>query len=222
MTGLTRAAAHALGVDGLTIGLLAGAGRSELLGCSDRTARTFRGPPVHPRRRPGPRRRPHRFDHLRAGSGPRPPGPLAHPEHRDLRSAHPGRLLLPLAIGAIRVGVLTALRRATGPLGHQQAGDALVLASALTARYLGGSPAQPGTPPLDGLPRALRHAIVHRATGMLSVQLALPLPRALLRLRAHAYGTGRPITDVSRDIVDCRLRLDDDGAATPPSGGEKD
>ncbi|MCZ4098935.1 ANTAR domain-containing protein [Streptomyces sp. SID13666] len=125
----------------------------------------------------------------------------------------------PLGIGAIRVGVLTAVRRTPGPLTPEQADDALVLAAALTARCLGqGEPGQNALDPTDPL-RTLPHAVVHQATGMLSVQLSLPLPQALLRLRAHAYSSGRTINATSQDIVDRRLRLDHngdgDGTAVP-------
>ncbi|WP_442785681.1 ANTAR domain-containing protein [Actinacidiphila sp. DG2A-62] len=57
---------------------------------------------------------------------------------------------------------------------------------------------------------------------MLSVQLSVPLPQALLRLRAHAYSSGRPLTDVAQDIVDRRIRLDSGGNGTPPTAVDKD
>lgn len=57
---------------------------------------------------------------------------------------------------------------------------------------------------------------------MLSVQLALSLPQALLRLRAHAYSSGRSITDVCQDVVERRLRLEPDDNGTSPPHAEKD
>lgn len=117
----------------------------------------------------------------------------------------------PLGIGAVRLGVLTAVRRTPGPLSEQQADDAVVLAAGLTARFLNGSaPHSMGAAllrPMDGL----HSAVVHQATGMLSVQLSLPLPQAMARLRAHVYITGRPLTEVAQAIVARRLRLDDNG-----------
>lgn len=71
-------------------------------------------------------------------------------------------------------------------------------------------------------PRTLRHAVVHQATGMVSVQLSRPLAQALLRLRAHAYSSGRSITDVAQDVVDRRLRLGPDGSGTPLIARDKD
>jgi len=39
-------------------------------------------------------------------------------------------------------------------------------------------------------------------------QLEVEAAEALVRLRAHAYATGRSATDVARDILDRRLRLE--------------
>ncbi|MFC8226291.1 hypothetical protein [Streptomyces sp. NPDC057287] len=118
---------------------------------------------------------------------------------------------LPLAIGGITVGVLTALRASPGHMSGQQMEDALGLTAALALQFLGGSgsrleewmDAQP-----DG---ELHRAVVHQATGMLSVQLELPLAEALLRLRAYAYSNDRSIVHAAEDVVARRLRLDDDG-----------
>jgi hypothetical protein len=55
---------------------------------------------------------------------------------------------------------------------------------------------------------ALSRVEVAQATGMLAAQLGLTAAEALVRLRAHAYATGRTATEVARDILDRRLRLD--------------
>ena len=57
---------------------------------------------------------------------------------------------------------------------------------------------------------ALSRAEVSQATGMLVAQLDVEPAAALVRLRAHAYATGRSATDVARDILDRRLRLEAD------------
>ena len=54
----------------------------------------------------------------------------------------------------------------------------------------------------------LSRAEVSQATGMLVAQLDVEPAVALVRLRAHAYATGRSATDVARDILDRRLRLE--------------
>lgn len=56
----------------------------------------------------------------------------------------------------------------------------------------------------------LSRAEVSQATGMLVAQLEVEPAEALVRLRAHAYATSRSVTDVARDILDRRLRLEAD------------
>jgi hypothetical protein len=55
---------------------------------------------------------------------------------------------------------------------------------------------------------ALSRAEVSQATGMLVAQLEVEPAEALVRLRAHAYMTGRSATDVAHDILERRLRLE--------------
>jgi ANTAR domain/GAF domain len=57
---------------------------------------------------------------------------------------------------------------------------------------------------------ALSRVEVSQATGMLVAQLGVEPAEALVRLRAHAYATNRSATEVARDILDRRLRLDAD------------
>lgn len=57
---------------------------------------------------------------------------------------------------------------------------------------------------------ALSRTEVSQATGILMAQLELDAAAALARLRAHAYATGRTTTDVARDVIDRRLRLEAD------------
>jgi AmiR/NasT family two-component response regulator len=67
-------------------------------------------------------------------------------------------------------------------------------------------------------------AEVHQAAGMLTAQLALRIPEALARLKAHAAATGRPVLDVARDVIAQRLQLSpsepepDPPAGTAPEG----
>lgn len=55
---------------------------------------------------------------------------------------------------------------------------------------------------------ALSRAEVSQATGVLVAQLGVSAGEALVRLRAHAYATGQSATEVARDILARRLRLD--------------
>jgi hypothetical protein len=220
---VTADSADALGVNGVAVSLVTEAGLTELLWCSDEVTRRFEDLQLTLGEGPGP-------DAARTGAMVWVPD-LAHVrqarwpalamEAPDLEAR--AVFCFPMGIGAIRVGVLTAVRRAPGPLTPQQADDALILASTLTARCLGSGEPRLETPASQEFPHSLQHAVVHQATGMLSVQLALPMPQALLRLRAHAYSSGRSITDISKDVVDRRLRLDhSNGNGTPPTVVDKD
>jgi hypothetical protein len=44
---------------------------------------------------------------------------------------------------------------------------------------------------------------------MIAIQLGVDLAGALLRLRAHAYATGRAVSEVATDVVGRRLRFGD-------------
>ncbi|MDI5980661.1 ANTAR domain-containing protein [Amycolatopsis magusensis] len=51
--------------------------------------------------------------------------------------------------------------------------------------------------------------VVEQAAGFLAGALAIPPDQALARLRAHAFHHDRSLTDVARDTLSHRLRLDD-------------
>jgi hypothetical protein len=62
---------------------------------------------------------------------------------------------------------------------------------------------------VDGQARdlALHRAEIDQATGMLTIQLGVPVVEAFARLRAYAYAQDRRLVDVAGDIVARRLRL---------------
>ncbi|WP_354645309.1 ANTAR domain-containing protein [Kitasatospora camelliae] len=221
LDAMGESAARALGVDVLTVSLRTAQDQSEPLWCSDDSGHRFDD--LQFTLGEGPAR-----DAATSGASVSVPDVITIPTGRWSAlapeiQALPLRAIFcfPLGIGAIQVGVLTAARRTPGPLNGQQSDDAHALASALTARILDGPGTQPGM--LEATdPPALLRAVVHQATGMLSVQLGLPLTQALLRLRAHAYGAGRDIGDISQEIVDGRLRLAENGTGAPSTDAGKD
>lgn len=124
---------------------------------------------------------------------------------------------LPLHVGDTRVGVLDLYRDTAGGLADQTLADALVMAEAVTELLLAETVADSDDEtPMLGNGRGehlLQRAAVHQATGMISVQLAVPVEDALARLRAHAFAAGRELDEVAADVVARRLRfsdLDDD------------
>jgi hypothetical protein len=112
---------------------------------------------------------------------------------------------LPLALGAIRVGVLDLYHDTAGHLGQDELMDALVYADTALLLVLD---AQSGiATPIDGLGPALWHAQVHQAAGMISVQLGVSPLDALVRLRAYAYAHDKGLSDVARSVVERRLHF---------------
>jgi hypothetical protein len=118
----------------------------------------------------------------------------------------------PLIVGAIRAGVLGLYRGAPGPLPGREFGDLLILADAATVMLLGSEHGDAGDGDGAGLDGqapelALHRAEIDQATGMLTVQLGVPVAEAFVRLRAYAYSQDRRLADVAGDIVARRLRL---------------
>lgn len=123
----------------------------------------------------------------------------------------------PVRIGAVRIGALNLYRDRPGPLEDEQHADALVMAD-VTARAILASQAE--APP-GALGAALeadseQWVVVHQAAGVVSGQLNLSVGDALVRLRAHAVRTDRPITHVARDVVERRLHLEASTDASRP------
>jgi GAF domain-containing protein len=115
---------------------------------------------------------------------------------------------LPLHVGAIKLGVLVLYRSAPGPLDTETGADVRLIADLVTDLVL----AVQSDASAEALAWAFDafdyRAVVHQATGMISVQLACALDEALVRLRAFAFAAERPIDEVADDVVLGRLRLD--------------
>lgn len=129
----------------------------------------------------------------------------------------------PLRIGAIRIGVLGLYRDRAGPLAGGDVAEALAFAAAATALVLHLQARHPADrssplPSRDGaadgavpelgpwmMPLAHDRAVVHQATGMVSVTAGVDLAEALVLLRARAYTDERPVDEVSADVVAGRL-----------------
>lgn len=115
----------------------------------------------------------------------------------------------PLQVGAVRLGALNLYCDAPGRLADGQHADALLMADIVAQALLllqAGAPA--GTVATELEASANFQYVVHQASGMVAAQLEVSVGQALARLRAHAFGNDRPLTDVARDVVDRRLRFD--------------
>ncbi|WP_297699889.1 GAF and ANTAR domain-containing protein [Mycobacterium sp.] len=127
-----------------------------------------------------------------------------------------GVYAIPVLVAGEYVGALDLFRVEPGTLATEQ------LAGAITAAELAAVPvldlmdtdlqAAISDPNSDAWAElnALSRAEVSQATGMLMAQLDIDAAEALVRLRGRAYATDRSAIDVARDILDRRLRLEDD------------
>lgn len=115
----------------------------------------------------------------------------------------------PVRIGTVRLGALTLTRDRPGMLGEDELTDARAVADVAARTILAlQAHALPGDLATELAEGANFHYVVHQAAGMVSVQLGVGVTEALVRLRGHAFLAGRSIDEVSRDVVDRRLRLE--------------
>jgi hypothetical protein len=122
----------------------------------------------------------------------------------------------PLEVGTVRLGALNLYCDVPGPLADDRHADALLMADIVAQALLllqAGAPAGTVATELDA--NADFKYVVHQASGMAAAQLEITVGQALIRLRAHAFGNDRSLTDVARDVVERRLRFD-------AQSGEKD
>jgi hypothetical protein len=114
----------------------------------------------------------------------------------------------PLRAGTVRLGALNLYRDWPGSLSGEQHADALVVAD-VAARWVleaqAGAP--PGTVAGELEAGADFHFAVHNAAGMISVQEGISVTEALIRLRAFAFSSDRPLAEVADDVIARRLRL---------------
>jgi hypothetical protein len=114
----------------------------------------------------------------------------------------------PLVLGAISMGVLEIHRADAGSLTAAELVDAWLFTDAAMIQVIDqlSRPSSGSLPASDG-DLEYRWAEVHQATGVVSVQLDTTLADALLRLRAHAYLTGRRLSEVAHAVLTGALRL---------------
>jgi len=115
----------------------------------------------------------------------------------------------PLLIQSVCFGALNLYHDHAGALSDEQFADALAVAHVASRTVLGWqSVAGPGSLAwqLEHVP--MHRAVVHQASGMVSVQAMVPVPDAVIMLRAYAFAEDRPISEVATDIVSGELRLD--------------
>ena len=129
------------------------------------------------------------------------------------RTAARGLYVLPLQMGAIKVGVMDLYSLAPGPLAHDQLAGALRVADAALWTLLGrrgGATLDGAVSKLSTSDSPLHRAVVHQATGMVVAQADVSAETALAMLRAFAFAHERSVDEVAGDVVARRLRLEEE------------
>lgn len=115
----------------------------------------------------------------------------------------------PLQVGAARVGVLETYRTEPGAMSERDTARSLLVCHAAMVVLLDSS--NDGMLTVGGGVLPYR-AEVHQATGMIVAQLDVSAEEAFVRLRARAYAEERAVEDVAQDVIDRRVRFDDEPA----------
>ncbi|TQK98151.1 GAF domain-containing protein [Streptomyces puniciscabiei] len=131
---------------------------------------------------------------------------------------------LPLGVGGAAIGTLDLYSEHAGGLTQQDMRTALWVRDALTHALLslptaGRDLAEEDTEDEVAswvAASAADHSEVHRAVGMVMVQLDADSGQALARLRAHAYAEGRTVSQVAREVLARRLHFQNE-----PEGGRR-
>lgn len=194
--------AHALGLEGIAVSLRWGA---ELVWFSDDISARLEDAQFTLGQGPGMATDfsevPYQVADLGTSAGERWPQFVVEAQSLGVRAV----FVWPVRTGGVRFGALTAYRGMPGSLSARQAADGLRVADALAGRLLAWRPDTGEGDPHDGPGAAgavdLHRVEVHQATGVLSCRLGVPLEEALVRLRARAFASGRPLTETARDIL---------------------
>jgi GAF domain-containing protein len=117
----------------------------------------------------------------------------------------------PLVTDGAAIGALGIYCLANGEFEDEDVDNALMLADLAALTIERSGPAeyieQVGLSAEEPQPWA-HSAVVHNASGMVSVQLSIGVEEALLRLRAFAFASNRSVADIADDVVARRLRFD--------------
>jgi hypothetical protein len=146
------------------------------------------------------------------------PGEVRWPAYRPAMLAQRirGVYAMPVVVGGQYSAALDLFCAEPGVLSDESLAGAIVAADLaelpvldIISDYLQAPIADPESDAWKEM-SVLARAEVSQATGMVMAQLGVGATEALVRRRAHAYATGRTASDVARDIVDRRLRLEAD------------
>jgi GAF domain/ANTAR domain len=116
---------------------------------------------------------------------------------------------IPLGIGAIDLGVLVLGGANPRAMAGQEVAESLLLGDLISRLVLDLQAGVTSESLAWALDATDSRAVVHQATGMIAAQLDVGVAEALVRLRANAFATDRPIDQVATDVVAGRRRFEE-------------
>lgn len=121
----------------------------------------------------------------------------------------PAVFAFPLTHDVVSVGVLEVYRAAEGELSKNEIADALLFADMAVSVLVGQLGVSPVFDDAEELTCGLgaRWLEIHDAIGVVSTQLNSGLTEAFLRLRARAFASGRPLSEIADDVLAQRVRF---------------
>jgi GAF domain-containing protein len=149
-------------------------------------------------------RRPVHIPDLAATAGVRWPGFREGALAAGIRAAFG----FPILVGPVCIGALNLYQDRSGDLSEEQTADAEVLAH-VAGRVVMNWQSVAGE---GSLARQLEHlpanrAVMHQATGMVSVQASVSVDDAVALIRAYAFANNRPVHDIAAEVVNRDLRF---------------
>ncbi len=116
---------------------------------------------------------------------------------------------IPLRIGAVDLGVLVLGRATPRALTGRELADLTVLGDLIGRLVLDLQAGVTSESLAWGLDATDSRTVVHQATGMIAAQLDVGVAEALVRLRAKAFSTDRPVDHVATEVVAGRRRFEE-------------
>ena len=116
---------------------------------------------------------------------------------------------VPLRIGAVDLGVLVLGGATPRAMASQEVADSLLLGDLISRLVLDLQAGVTSESLAWALDATDSRTVVHQATGMIAAQLDVGVAEALVRLRANAFATDRPIDQVATEVITRRRRFED-------------
>jgi hypothetical protein len=121
-----------------------------------------------------------------------------------------GIYAFPLFVGSLGIGAVDLYSTTNRPLEQSEVADATELAAVASWQVLRSVLSDQPIDDVEG-PTTHNRREVHQATGMVLAQLDITAEEAALLLRAHAFASGRSVSEVATDVIARRLDFAADG-----------